>query len=266
MIRPGLCSITFRDLPWPQIVDLAADAGLAGVEWGADVHLPPGERVRAVDIAEACAEAGLACPSYGSYLRAGDPEGPGADVEEVLATAEALGAANVRVWTRWLAVGDATADDRQIVADELRTWAAAAARRGLALSLEHHQWTLTETVASTLALLAEVGTDNLFTYWQPCDGLDVDGARAEVDELRPALSHLHVFHWDSFEQRHPLADGAGLWPDVLARVAAPRPGDSWRTERWAFLEYVRGDEAVQMAQDAATLRRWVHAVDRPGGV
>ena len=41
-IRPGLCSITFRDLSVDDVVALAADAGLAGIEWGADRHVPPG--------------------------------------------------------------------------------------------------------------------------------------------------------------------------------------------------------------------------------
>ena len=41
-IRPGLCSITFRDLAVDDVVALAAEAGLAGIEWGADRHVPPG--------------------------------------------------------------------------------------------------------------------------------------------------------------------------------------------------------------------------------
>ncbi len=41
-IRAGLCSVTFRALPPERIVALAAAAGLDVIEWGGDVHVPPG--------------------------------------------------------------------------------------------------------------------------------------------------------------------------------------------------------------------------------
>ena len=41
MIRPGLCSVTFRELDAERVVELAAEAGLACVEWAGDVHVPP---------------------------------------------------------------------------------------------------------------------------------------------------------------------------------------------------------------------------------
>ncbi len=93
MLTPGLCSVTFRQLDPPALLDLAARAGLAAVEWGADVHVPVGDLATARDVAARTADAGLAVASYGSYWRAG-PE----DVGPVLATARALGAPRVRVW------------------------------------------------------------------------------------------------------------------------------------------------------------------------
>ena len=61
ILRPGLCSITFRDLSWPEVVAVATDAGLEGVEWGADVHVPGGDQTRARAVAAACACCGCAC-------------------------------------------------------------------------------------------------------------------------------------------------------------------------------------------------------------
>ena len=43
MIRPGLCSVTFRALDVPAVVRLAAEAGLERIEWAGDVHVPPGD-------------------------------------------------------------------------------------------------------------------------------------------------------------------------------------------------------------------------------
>lgn len=252
-IRPGLCSITLRDRGWEEVVDRAAEALLAGIEWGGDVHVPPGDTVRAAAVADRCRGAGLACPSYGSYLRAG--EVVDGELDAVLDTTEALRATNVRVWCRWLSAADATDEDRRAITADLAAVCEAAAARGLAVSLEHHRFTLTETVASTQALLDDVGSPDLFTYWQPCDHLAVPELVDEVGALHAHLSHLHVFRWRSFEDRLALHEGEDLWPAVLA-AAASLPG-RWRGERWAFLEYVRGDDPAQLLADAAVLRRWL---------
>lgn len=254
-VLPGLCSITLRDRPWEQVVDVASEAGLVGIEWGGDVHVPHGDVGRAEAVAARSRAAGLRCPSYGSYLRAGELHA--GQTEAVLDVAEALEATNVRVWCRWLSAADASTDDRRTIASDLSEVSEAAARRGLAVSVEHHRFTLTETVASTMALLAGIGAANLFTYWQPCDHLAVPDLVAEVEVLRDALSHLHVFRWRSFEDRLPLAEGDDLWPQVLASVSAPVAAPRWTAERWAFLEYVRGDDPAQVVADAAVVRSWL---------
>src|SRR4051794_3859096 len=76
---------------------LAAECGLRAIEWGADVHVKPGD-ASAIRRARAAADSvGCRCASYGSYLFAdGVPDRY--DVLTVLDTAAALGAATVRVW------------------------------------------------------------------------------------------------------------------------------------------------------------------------
>ena len=46
--EPGLVSVTFRQLAPEALIDLAARAGLAAIEWGADIHVPPGDDANAV--------------------------------------------------------------------------------------------------------------------------------------------------------------------------------------------------------------------------
>ncbi len=62
----GLTSITFRGMAPREIIDLAGKAGLEGIEWGSDVHVPPGDIPLAKAIAAMCAEAGIRVTSYGS--------------------------------------------------------------------------------------------------------------------------------------------------------------------------------------------------------
>ena len=43
-VKTGLVSVTFRQKSVEEIAALTAEAGLSGVEWGGDVHVPPGDR------------------------------------------------------------------------------------------------------------------------------------------------------------------------------------------------------------------------------
>ncbi len=257
-IRPGLCSITFRQLSADEVVDLAAAAGLDGIEWGSDLHVPVGDATVAEAVADRCRAAGLACPSYGSYVQAGQT--PRDEVERVADTAATLGVDNVRIWTPYGTGPDAPDAERAAVVAGVAEAVAVIDARGLTTSLEYHVGTLTETAASALAVLAEVDHPGLFTYWQPLVSLDDAGAVAELVRVAGRLSHLHVYRWGTgFTDRYPLADGASLWKPALAAVP---DGGAWTDagrDRWAFLEYVRDDDPGQLAADAATLRTWLDA-------
>ncbi|MCI6289144.1 MAG: sugar phosphate isomerase/epimerase, partial [Lentisphaeria bacterium] len=90
-MRPtGLLSVIFRHLPFERIIELTAEAGLDGIEWGSDVHVPPGDLKQAEKIGEATRSAGLINFSYGSYWYA-DTE-----PEMIAETSAALGARWIR--------------------------------------------------------------------------------------------------------------------------------------------------------------------------
>ncbi len=239
-IRVGLCSITFRDLSVDEIIEVAVESGLDGIEWGADRHVPSGSAAESV--AERCAGAGLACPSYGSYVSVGRTAND--EVESVCVTAAALGASNVRTWVPEGTTGPVLAD----VADR-------AAEHRLTVSLEYHPGTATETAAGTLDLLTAADRPNLFTYWQPDPSRPVASALADLDAVADHLSHLHVFTWGpgGFTDRRPLVDGVDYWPKALASAGSPR----WGGDRWAFLEYVPNDDPACLPGEAEILRSWI---------
>ena len=68
-INAGLVSITFRDLSPEEVVQVAVENGLEGIEWGGDVHVPHGNLAVAKKVARQTAEGGLKVASYGSYYR-----------------------------------------------------------------------------------------------------------------------------------------------------------------------------------------------------
>src|SRR3954447_6657285 len=63
----GVCSVTLRACSIDEVVEVAAGAGLECIEWGADVHVPPGDLDAARRAREATLAAGLRVASYGSY-------------------------------------------------------------------------------------------------------------------------------------------------------------------------------------------------------
>ncbi len=246
----GLASVTFRQLTPRQIVDLAAAAGLDAIEWGGDVHVPHGDRAGAREARALAADAGLAVASYGSYYRAGKSEAEGLSFSTVLATAQALGAPVIRVWAGVRGSASATPEYRALIAGDLRRIGALAGGAGLMVALECHVNTLTDTAASAMQLLEEVGPAGVRTYWQPPVGRAVADCCADLRRLAGHLAHLHVHYFDPAARRQrPLAEGAEAWRQYLALAAPAAPA-----RRYALLEFVAGGAPEQFLADAQTLR------------
>lgn len=251
MISTGLVSITFRQLTPEAIISLVREAGLRGIEWGGDVHVPHGNLARAREVGELTREAGLEVAAYGSYFRAGHSEEAGLPFSQVLDSALELGAPVIRVWAG--SAGSATVDNeaRWRVVSDLRRIAEFAAKAGVRIATEFHGGTLTDTNESANQLLVEVDHANLYSYWQPLMGMTDEICLEAIGQLAPRLSHLHVYHWDSPQERCLLVEGAERWQKFL-QAADAIPGD-----RYAMLEFVKDDAPENFLGDAATLREWL---------
>ena len=254
MIRSGLVSITFRNLDPPRIVDLAVAAGLEGIEWGGDVHVPHGDRRRAEDIGRLTRDAGLIVASYGSYYRVGVSEAAGLHFGDVLATAVHLGAPTIRVWAGDRGSGEASTEFRSEVVRDSRRIADLATECGLSVTFEYHSGTLTDSTGSAFALLEEIDRDNVQTYWQPSVGLSIHDRLAGLNHILGYLSNIHVFRWVARAgtiRRRPLAEGADEWARYFEAI-----GETGR-EHYAMIEFVRGDTAESFLEDAEVLRSWL---------
>jgi len=240
---PGLVSVTFRALSLAEIVNLCAEAGLQGIEWGGDVHVPPGDRAAAIEAVRLCREKGLSIPSYGSYYRLGQAEA--GEFETVLTTCLDLGAKNIRVWAG--NQGSLEADEvyRESLVQDGRRCARLAAEAGVRLGLEFHTATLTDTAQSALAFIADIRAENLKTYWQISPDKDRTGNLADLDMLRGCLSNIHCHHLAT-GRRLPLAAGEADWQ---AYLHAANDGE----ERWVLIEFVAGDSPDALMADAAAL-------------
>ncbi len=248
----GLTSISFRGKTCTEVIGLAKKAGLDGIEWGGDVHVPPENEEGAAQVGQMTREAGLEVLSYGSYYRLCQ----GTDFHPVLRAAKALGAPMIRIWAG--SVERETIDPAYMdqAAGELRRVCALAQGEGLRVSLEYHRWTLTWHSDSACMLLKKAGAGNLHTYWQPNPDISHAENCCELAEILPWLSSCHVFQGNRGDERRPLCEGEDVWRDYY-RIAGDR-------RRNSLLEFIRGDSAAQLQADAQVLKQWESAVQGTG--
>lgn len=252
MIRAGLASVTFRRFSPAEVVKAAANAGLHAVEWAGDTHVQPGAIGAARQVRDITLSAGMEVASYGSYYVAGDDRPTPNEFAQVLDTAVALGASNIRVWAGRVDGSSATEAQKMMVVEDLRRICDLAGGDGIRISTEFHADTLTSTADQTCWLLDQVAHPNLRTYWQPANGKSADECAADLEKVSSHLENLHVFHWlGAKPERRPLSDGESIWRHYLA-LAARASGC-----RFALLEFVAGDALDAFSGDARALRAWL---------
>lgn len=255
MLVPGLVSVTFRALRPGDVIRWVAEAGLQSIEWGGDVHVPPGDLRTAEAVARQTREAGLEVACYGSYLRLGTRDA-GADspsFPDVLDTARALGAPWIRVWAGTRGSAEATPEDWMAVAEDARHCADLAAAAGIGLVIEYHGNSLTDSPASAVRLLDQIGHPRVRALWQPTKGLSDAETQAELEALLPWLVNLHLFSWGrgGYSDRLPLDGREALWEKAIQTVRATG------RDHHLLLEFVAGDRPERFLKDAAALRRWL---------
>jgi sugar phosphate isomerase/epimerase len=246
----GLTSVTFRSLSAETIISLAKSAGLDGIEWGGDIHVPPGDVSLAAKIKALTLGAGLKVLSYGSYYKILK----GGAFTPVLETAAVLGAPLIRIWAGEIPSAQADEACYQSAAAELRAVCAQAGERGIRIGLEYHRGTLTDTCESAEKLLRLAGCENLSTYWQPNPDLSAAEHRREIALLLPKISSVHVFYWEKGNVRRPLAEGETVWKEYASLLGN---GKKDGKDRNYIIEFVMDDSEENFLADAGTLCRMI---------
>ena len=235
MRQTGLLSVTFRSLPFEQIIRLAVTAGLDGIEWGGDVHVPPGDLRLAEKIGATARNAGLINFAYGSYWRADQ------EPEMIAETAAALGVQWIRIWPGTISSEECPQGIRKQTVKYIQNLCRHS--NGLQIAAEWHPKTLTDDVKSAVKLLDEVGEDNFFCYFQRNSLRDnlQDIATVPIERIRA----VHVQQYEN-GQRFPLEDGFEEWTKLIAHIPENVP---------LLLEFVKNDLEEQFFADAAILKK-----------
>ncbi len=254
----GLTSITFRTLTADKIISLCRNAGVDGIEWGGDVHVPPAATdekdavlksvAQAQSVAKKTTEAGLRIFSYGSYYKlAANRTIPFDRIwANTLAVAEALHAPIIRVWAGEYGSKDAPPNYKARLVDELKKISQMAAEKNISIGLEYHRKTLTDTKESCLELLQTVNMPNVYTYWQPNPDITMNEQLAEIALLRDYICIVHCFNWTPGNIRHPMHPAKNVWKQYWMQLSKP--------DCPLLTEFVRNDEPRQFIADAQILK------------
>lgn len=242
-MKSSVASVTFRERPPAEVARLAKAAGLTAIEWGGDVHVPPGDREAAMAARAETQRHGLLVSAYGSYYRAGEQE----DFSAVLDTALLLGTRVIRVWAGDTGSAACGAEARRKLEKTLAAAVKLAAARDCVVATEYHANTLTDTAASTRDLLHAV--PGLRTLWQPPVGIQMAENLWAMRVLGDGMENLHVYHRDLLGNCRPLQEGAEAWRRYFSAV--PKRA----MPRYATLEFVMGGGEEQFLADAETLHQ-----------
>lgn len=248
MFKIGLVSVTFRELSVEEVLNVSKEAGISGIEWGGDVHVPPNSE-RAEEIGRLTEAAGLETVTYGSYYRLGEANDYA--FTDILETAHQLRASGIRVWAG--KKGSQEADDtyRKLVVEDAKRIADLAKLKGLVIHLEYHGNTLTDTAESTDDLMKAIDRENVYSYWQPAVGLPVEKRLENIAAIQDWISHVHAFHWHGTD-RQPFEDGISDWKKYLQ--ALKPDGDQ---TRYLMMEFVKDDDVKQFYEDVRVMKEIV---------
>ena len=246
MFKLGLCSVTFREKPAEEIIEIARQQGLEGIEWGADVHVKPDSPAEYVaGVAEKCRNADLAVPSYGSYFDVLD-HAP-ADFAAIVEKADLLGAGVIRVWGGWVRPEEVTAEQLEKITSTSREIAGMAAEKNIKVAFEFHDNTPTEGGDNVLKVIDTAGHHNLYTYYQLIRPNEFEWNLANLEKIFPRLTYVHVQANDG-EKNLPLEDFRNVWQEIIRRLKKQS------YDGWLFFEFNKDNSVEQLAEDIRLMR------------
>ncbi len=254
MLKSGLVSVSFRFLGCDDIIALASENGLGGIEWGADVHILPGDVKKAEEVRIKTENAGLTVTSYGSYYRVGTYGGNyKSEFKKVLESAAALNAPVIRVWAGVLGSGETDKETRENIINETSAICDMAKGKNISVAFECHNNTLTDDRISFVNLLKEVNRDNLKMFWQPNQKKDFEYNLKALDDILPYLTNIHVFNWKSDNSRLFLEDGVSQWKEYFGKLKGK--------DNWCLLEFMPEDNPDYLKKEAKSLNGLLNYVN-----
>lgn len=239
----GFTTVTFRNLSREEVCKIADDNNVRIIEWGGDIHLPPGDKKAEAEVISLSKRYKLTPLSYGSYFRVGED-----DFEywkTIVKTAENIGAGIIRAWLGSKSSADVSEKEFNILVEETRRIADIANEKGIVIAFEFHKGTYNDSAKSSAKFFEAVNRENVKTYWQPMSN------SADEENLKAVLPYLitvHVFQWNKHGKRYSLKYGKKQWQRFISIINNANVSVNY------ILEFVKNDSPRRFSNDVKTIK------------
>lgn len=246
MFKAGLVSVSFRSLSVEEIIAAAKLTNLTHIEWGSDIHAPHFALQTLEHISALCKDNAISC-SYGTYFRFGRD-----NVEELrpyIQAAKILNAKMLRVWCGTKGSNEYSRFELNQIYADCKAAATLAEQEGVILGLECHNWTLTDTKESALALMQAVDSPAFQMFWQPNQFKSVEENLEYAKLLAPYVICIHAFNWEQ-DKKYPLALARETWEKYLQKFDKTIP---------VLLEFMPDDKIESLQEERNALHDIINA-------
>ncbi len=255
MFKTGLVSVSFRNLSPEEIIDMVKQAGLSGIEWGGDVHVPAGDIACAESVAFKTMEAGLETLAYGSYYYLGAYEDYRTEFQKVIDSAAALNAPVIRIWGGKKVSSALSKEERAALVRETQDLCDMLKGTKIALAFEFHNNTITDTAESAIRLMEEAERGNLYLYYQPNRHYVPVGESAlsyclkELNLVMPYLYHVHAYHFNAQNEKCLLEEGYSDFVKYIEAIRAAGKNPA------LMVEFCLDNKVENFFRDAKTIKK-----------
>ena len=161
-LKLGVASVTFRSKTIAEVIEIAKNAGVTYIEWGADVHVKNEQDAKTAR--ELCDENNIKISSYGSYFRAGLHDTD--SWEQICKNAEIMGAESIRIWLGDKDSEKFTQEEYNKLLNDLTILCDTAEKYNLLVCPECHDNTFNNNTDSIIRLKNDLNKENFKTYFQ----------------------------------------------------------------------------------------------------
>lgn len=249
MLISGLLSVSFRALTPQKIIELAVENKLESIEWGSDIHLPPNQMDKVLEIQKMMCDKNLITSSYGSYYRFGEENA--VEFERYLEVAKVMKAPTIRVWAGSKASNIVTQIEKNQLYEHAVKGCELAKKYDMTVTFEFHSNTLTDSLESLFELKNAINSPVFRSGWQPSIGKTTEQRVEELRAVLPFLGTVHVFHWHPEFERLSLEEGESSWLKYFAILK------STKLTYPVSLEFLKDDSIEQLKFDACTLKKLI---------
>lgn len=250
MLKTGLSSNAFKYLSVEQVIKIAIDANLDGIEWDGDIHVPRGDITKAKKVSILTRNAGLDVIGYTSNIIVGIDSQNFDKFRDVLWTAKALKTSVIRVYAGKKKLKYASDDYIKKFILESKIYAEYVKKENMTISFNFEENSLMESNESALSLLERINHNNVFLNWKP--SLDM-GVKERVDGLKKLLSYIRCVYtfYSQGSIIFPLIDGYNEWIKYIEILK--------KSENDIYLLITQFDknESQQLNLDAKVLKDFV---------